>query len=284
MKKFIALTLIFVLTVTCFTGCGKTDATKNVIEMIKSIGDVTDESGDFLDDIKEAYDALTEREQKKVSNYSRYEKAVEEYNEIVNFNTLVVTCVDAAVTDFSSDSISFDEIISTAEDLLSQYDKMSKKRKALVTPEIDELESAIETIEGYRSNAIKCAAVYCKAFLEVYAENNYEITDIGCICQLRDDTQYMFFALTAKNDKKEVNYYAQARFAQPNIYNAIVKNPEYFFATEPVDESSDALASRNITLSLEDVINEINNPTEETTAAATTASSTTVPATTQEAK
>lgn len=268
MKKVLALALVFVMTALCLTGCGKTDATKNVIEMIKGIGEVTDESGDYLSEIEAAYKKLTEKEQKKVGNYSKYEKALEEYNEIYEFNFNVLTIKDAAMTTFSKENYSFEELITLGRELLDKYDAMSDKRKESVVDEISELEAAIGIIETYRKNAVACAASYCKAFLEVYKANNYEITDIGCICQIRNDTQYMFFALAAKNSSKEAKYYSQARFAEPNVYKAMINNPEIFFADKPVDDDSDALENRNFTLSVEEVMAEVNAGAEETTAAA----------------
>ena len=70
--------------------CGKSKQVTNVEEMIDAIGTVTLESGDTLEQITEAFNALSEKEKDSVENYTdfvkartRYEKLVEEKNSIV---------------------------------------------------------------------------------------------------------------------------------------------------------------------------------------------------------
>lgn len=67
MKKLLALVLAFALSL-CLCACGKTDATKAVESQIAALTDITYEDREAVAEARSAYDALTEKEQKKVEN------------------------------------------------------------------------------------------------------------------------------------------------------------------------------------------------------------------------
>ena len=251
MKKIIASLVLVCLVAVCFAGCAKTDAAKNVIAMIKTIG--TDTDGAYLDEIASAYDALNAKEKKQVGNYNKYEKAKSEYDEITAFNDDIAAVVDASTTSFSQSTVNFTELIERGYELLDEYEDMKKSRQESVVG-IDKVPAAIEVLEEYEDNAVNCAGAYCKAFLEINKDKNYEITDLGCIMQIREGKQYLFFALTYLDGEKEENVYSTARFGDPSVYTVLCERPDIFYVDEPVDETSDALANRNIELSLEEVL------------------------------
>lgn len=67
MKKLLALVLALILCLS-LCACGKTDATKAVESQIADLTDITYEDRETVSAARSAYDALTEKEQKKVEN------------------------------------------------------------------------------------------------------------------------------------------------------------------------------------------------------------------------
>lgn len=76
MKKILALLLAFVLCLS-LCACGKTDATKAVEAQIAALTDVTFEDEALVTAARGAYNALTEKEQKKVKNIDTLTQAEE---------------------------------------------------------------------------------------------------------------------------------------------------------------------------------------------------------------
>lgn len=74
MKRYF-LSLLAVVLCLSLTACGKSEEVKHVQTMIKELGEITLDSADAIYAIDEAYDALTEEEQKKVSNYEEFKEA-----------------------------------------------------------------------------------------------------------------------------------------------------------------------------------------------------------------
>lgn len=74
-KRLLSGLLCFVL---CFlmTSCGKSDAAKNAEVLIAQIGEVTLENQSIIENAKQQYDCLTEREKQQVENYDLLEKAI----------------------------------------------------------------------------------------------------------------------------------------------------------------------------------------------------------------
>lgn len=68
--KRICMWILAAVLVFSLCGCGKSEAVKNVEDMIDSIGTVTADSLTAIDAAMEAYEALTEEEVEKVENYS----------------------------------------------------------------------------------------------------------------------------------------------------------------------------------------------------------------------
>lgn len=81
MKKVISLFLVLAMCLS-LCACGKSEAVKNVEAMIDALGEITLESIDAIRSAEDAYDALTEDEQKKVGNYKTLTEARDAYYEL----------------------------------------------------------------------------------------------------------------------------------------------------------------------------------------------------------
>lgn len=74
MKKTISLLLALVMCLS-LCACGKSEEVKAVEEKIASIGEVTVEKADMIQQTQQAYDALSDEDQKKVENFDILQKA-----------------------------------------------------------------------------------------------------------------------------------------------------------------------------------------------------------------
>ena len=82
MKKLVALLLLAAMCLS-LAACGKSDAVKAVEAMIDALSEVSDKTLEEAFAIQEAYDALTEDEQKKVKNYEDFSAQRDAYLETV---------------------------------------------------------------------------------------------------------------------------------------------------------------------------------------------------------
>lgn len=107
MKKKICVIVALLLVASCLTGCGKTKEVKAVEKSIAEIGDVTKETEKQIDNARAMYEALSEEEQKRVSNYDvleRAEKDLQEINRLAIIGMWQTSFVGIpAVIDFKSD-------------------------------------------------------------------------------------------------------------------------------------------------------------------------------------
>ena len=79
LKLFVAL--IIVCAMLC--GCGKSEAVKNVEQLINEIGEVTVDSEESINKAEEAYNALTDKEKEQVENADQISTKKEEYQACV---------------------------------------------------------------------------------------------------------------------------------------------------------------------------------------------------------
>lgn len=80
MKKVISLVLALALCLS-LCACGKSEAVKNVEAMIEALTEVTENMGEEIVVVRDAYDALSEEEQKKVKNYDDFNAVRDPYYE-----------------------------------------------------------------------------------------------------------------------------------------------------------------------------------------------------------
>ena len=93
MKKAISLLLALALCLS-LTACGKSEAVKSVEAMIDALGEITLESIDAIRSAEDAYNALTEDEQKKVGNYKTLTEARDAYYELALVGEWCHTYID----------------------------------------------------------------------------------------------------------------------------------------------------------------------------------------------
>lgn len=248
MKKYLSVFLVILMTALLFASCGKSQATKDVQELIKAVGDVSADSGEAISKAQAAYDKLSAEEKEDVKNYDKLEAAVAEYADITDFNDAIAEILTAAETSFSSDAFDISAMLKKYEELSAKYEEMNKDRRASVK-DFDKLSAACEKLQGYVENAQKAAVQYLKAFLAL--NKGADVTAIGCVKQIRNETEYHFFALTYKNaEGGETSVYSTARFSGEAVYDTIIANPEIFFAAAPASEESNALLSGNVEIDL----------------------------------
>ncbi|MCH5198904.1 MAG: hypothetical protein J1E34_08365 [Oscillospiraceae bacterium] len=264
MKKIISIVFVLILSALVLCSCGKkTEATKNVENMINALADIKIgiDSGEQIAEAESAYNALSDEEKAKVKNYNKLEKAKEElasvqakYESFDEMNSVIEKIIDAANTRFSTENTDYAELLSQAQDILDNFNKLSDEEKKNVNVS-DELNEAIEALNAYTSSAEKSTAAYVKAFNEVYADEKYEVTAVYCIKQIRDATEYHIFALTYKDKNgEEHNVYANARCSANTTAQTIISNAETFFSENAVSDDYNAVIGGNIDLNLEKVL------------------------------
>lgn len=256
MKKVFCAVIAVLLIALTFAGCGKTDATKQTEKLISSIGGkINLDSEEAILAAREAFDALSEEEQAKVKNTEKLEKAENEFNAIVGFNEDIAAVVSAAEASFSEEDFNISELIEKAASIAEEYETMSEERKSMVV-DYDKLAAASEVLASYAENARIAAAQYVKAFLDVYADEKYEVTAVYCIKQIRNEIdEYHMFALTYKDASgKEKDVYSHARCTTEVSAEAIAARPETFFAEVPVTDDSDAKENGNVLLDIAAVL------------------------------
>lgn len=107
MKRKVCIVVAVLLAFSCLVGCGKSKEVKAVEKTIKEIGEVTKENEAQINYARAMYEALSEEEQKRVSNYDVLEQAERDLQEI---NRLAIVGMwqtsfvgIPAVVDFKSD-------------------------------------------------------------------------------------------------------------------------------------------------------------------------------------
>lgn len=82
MKKKIILFLAIGMTMLLFSACASKEA-QNIMEQIDEIGEISVDSGDKLNKIKNEYEALSDEDRADIKNYDKYEEALKKYNSLI---------------------------------------------------------------------------------------------------------------------------------------------------------------------------------------------------------
>ena len=249
-KKIIPI-IILVLCVVFTASCSKTEATKDVEAMIESIGEISTDSKKAINEAMKAYNALSDEEKEKVSNFSELESKKAVLDEAEEFNKKVKKLVKNKDNQFTDSEDSITDILEDSKELLEEYEALQDAVKALVS--VDELKELIEKFEQYVANAEDAAKAYIKAFKEVFKGKKYTVTAIYCIKQIRDNgDEYHMFALKYKDSKKKTHtVYSNARFMSSAAYDLIVEKADIFFAEVPASEASNPVKNSNLELDIE---------------------------------
>jgi|GEM_PF-3560685 len=264
MKKVLVLISVCLLSVLVLASCAKkTEATKNVESMINGLADVQIDvdSEESLAEIESAYNALSDEEKERVNNYEKLKKAQEEFSSVQtkhetyeNMNSAISEIIDAAQAEFSGDDTDYSELMSQAQDVLDKYDELEDEEKENINISED-FSQAVESISSYVASAEESAAAYVKAFNSVYADENYEVTGVYCIKQIRDTTEYHIFALTYKDEAgEEHDLFSNARCSANTNAETIVANSDTFFCERAASDEYNAKLNGNVPLNLETVL------------------------------
>lgn len=85
MKRILSFILILAICLS-LCACGKSEEVKSVEEMISSIGEISIDSTDLINDARDAYNALSDEDKEKVENASILREAT--------FESLVIRCAE----------------------------------------------------------------------------------------------------------------------------------------------------------------------------------------------
>ncbi|MBQ7638333.1 MAG: hypothetical protein IJS90_05505 [Clostridia bacterium] len=264
MKKIISIITVCLMSVIILASCGKkTEATKSVEGQIKGLADVQIglDSEEAVSEIESAYNALSDEEKERVKNYDEFQSIKEELASVKTkaesfdkMNSSINDIVDAAKAGFSSADTDYSELISQGRQILDKYEELEDEDKESVKISED-FNKAMESLSSYVETAEKSTAEYVKAFNSVYAEENYEVTNVYCIMQIRDGVEYHVFALTYKDkDGNESNLYANARCSANTTAETIIANADSFFAKRAVSDDYNAVINANVALDVEKVL------------------------------
>lgn len=253
MKKKIIPALLLSLALLAFAGCAKTDAAKEVIELIKTVSaNVTKESGEELASVRHEYNLLSEKEKKQVNNLSRLEKAEALYESISTMNEDIAAILRESSASFSSAAFAPTAMLARAQEIKEDYKDLSDDAQAEIEG-VESLDEAIEKLQACIDSAEKVAKVYAQAFLSLH--DKAEVTGVYCIQQIRDEGELCyFFALTYQEGGEEKRVYSNARFRESIAVSDIVSNAESAFAEKPAGDGYDAIANGNVTLDLKNVL------------------------------
>ncbi len=273
MKKYFFAAMILSLSAVLLASCGKSESVKEVEALIKDIDShVSLDSEEAISAAQEAYDSLSDEEKEKVGNHKKLESAVEKYDELAGLNDYIAKMVDSAGTSHSKDDFDVSGMLDKYDEMVSLYNGLKDSEKEQFA-DFDKLENAVAQLKDYDAGAQEAAAAYVRGFMEVYKDEGYTVTAVGCIKQIREDKEYHFFSLTYKDkDGKEHNAYSTARFVGANVINTIIARPDIFFAEAPATEDTDCLKNGNVNIDLNAVLEAAEKLAVETvTAAPTTA-------------
>ena len=251
MKKTVAAAVCVLLILAVFAGCGKKKpgTVLAVEEQIRGIGKVSIESGETLQKIRAAYDALAETDREKVANYDKLEEAEATYANYVRINEDIAALLQVANASFTDAEEGISRLIERAAEIRAEYKKMSAFEKQQIRG-MDQLDAAVEKLQAMAENTQTPAVSYVKAFLQVNAGRQVDVTGVYCIKSIRDGgTEYHVFALTYTDAQGEVHsVYSTARCKADVTAESIAAHPEIFFADEPVGDDLDAVKNGNVAL------------------------------------
>lgn len=145
MKKVFALILIAVVLLSLI-GCAKSEAVLKVEFMIDSLGTITADSESAIAAAQNAYDALSDREKKSVSNYAALEEAAASYqalmDKIASQNEIAASIVENMISGLGEIKAGSADAINEA---LDAYNALSSEQKALVSSTaVSTLSSAVD--------------------------------------------------------------------------------------------------------------------------------------------
>jgi len=145
MKKALSLILALAL---CLSLCACGSKVKPIIERIEALnGNVTLESGPFIEQAEAEYNALSEKDKSKVTNYAVLVSARAQCDELLSKSTNVVNQIDELPELSAIKAEDRDNIL----DVLEAYEALTDKEKEKVT-NADKLNISVETVNEIAAN------------------------------------------------------------------------------------------------------------------------------------
>ncbi len=258
MKKFIPVLLVLLMMLTVFSSCSKSEAAKACEEKIKAIGDVDLTKITLIEEAEKAYAFLSAEDKGDVKNFDDLSKIREQYNSLKEFDERAEALCASFDRLFSEYGVSCESIIKEYEEMKETVQTDDSTLKAQYESIFSAAEEKYQKYLGVEKNANTSAAAYIKGFLEVQkaAGKTVTVTEIGCIAQINDETEYFLFALTYQEDGAEKKAYANARFAGTPPVASFTSKAENFYGDAPASEKTDALISSNVLIDTAAVLSE----------------------------
>lgn len=145
MKKALSLILALVL---CLSMCACGSKVEPLIERIEALnGNVTLESGPFIEQAEAEYNALSEKDKSKVTNYAVLVSARVQFDELLSKITNVINQIDELPEQSAISAEDSDNIL----DVLDAYEALTDKEKEKVT-NADKLNISVETVNEIAAN------------------------------------------------------------------------------------------------------------------------------------
>lgn len=200
MKKVFAFMLIAVVLLS-LVGCGKSEAVLKVELMIDSLETITADSDSAITAAQKAYDALSDKEKKSVSNYAVLEEATASYqalmNEIASQNEMAAKIVENMIGSLGEIKAGSADAINEA---LDAYNALPPEQKALVSSTaVSTLNSAVDAWkEKYEFSGFYYTVQVCNVF-------DSTLTDVtlskSTYAALYEDSEDVYIKLSDDMDK-----------------------------------------------------------------------------------
>ena len=136
MRKYLIVLMIILMVL--LSGCGKVD---NLITDIDNFAQ-SDKSQEVIDELLERYNALSDKDKEKISNYT----IIEKYK---NVDIDKVNAIEEKIANISA-SITFSELLN----IYNEYDKFNANEKALVV--IDDVLDRIKLTNEEKAAVAAC--------------------------------------------------------------------------------------------------------------------------------
>lgn len=200
MKKVFAFILIAVVLLSLI-GCAKSEAVLKVELMIDSLGTITADSDSAITAAQDAYNALSDKEKKSVSNYAALGEASASYqallDEIASQNEIAAKIVENMISGLGEIKVGSADAINEA---LNAYNALSSEQKALVSSTaVNTLSSAVDAWkEKYEFSGFYYTVQTCNVF-------DSTLTDVtlskSTYAALYEDSEEVYIKLSDDMDK-----------------------------------------------------------------------------------
>lgn len=173
MKRILLLILTLLL---CLSLCACDSNVKDLKEQIEALnGNITLDSGPFIEEAEAAYDALSDAEKQKVTNYAVLVAARSQFDELFKNVAEAIALIETLP---KQEDIKFKDGYDIL-DVWEAYNSLTEKEKTKVT-NIEKLETAVETVNKIPAPATKSRLNYTVNYTDYYStrdriEYKYEL-------------------------------------------------------------------------------------------------------------